>query len=86
MDLLSNVPLALFQGFLLFLISKIILDIKYTLRDYLIILTIIIPSAFYYYLGSISVLYLLIGCGVFLYCKVKWYSIITVLSSAILMF
>ena len=61
MDLLSNVPLALFQGFLLFLISKIILDIKYTLRDYLIILTIIIPSAFfYYYLGSISVLYLLI--------------------------
>lgn len=87
MDLLSNVPLALFQGFLLFLISKIILDIKYTLRDYLIILTIIIPSAFfYYYLGSISVLYLLIGCGIFLYCKVKWYSIITVLSSAILMF
>lgn len=47
MDLLSNVPLALFQGFLLFLISKIILDIKYTLRDYLIILTIIIPSAFF---------------------------------------
>ena len=87
MELLSNFFLTLFQGFLLFLISKIILDIKYTLRDYLIILLVIIPSAFlYFYIGSISILYLLIGCGVFLFYKVKWYSIITVLSSSILMF
>lgn len=87
MELLSNFFLTLFQGFLLFLISKIILDIKYTLRDYLIILLVIIPSAFlYFYIGSISILYLLIGCGIFLFYKVKWYSIITVLSSSILMF
>ena len=87
MELLSNFFLTLFQGFLLFLISKIILDIKYTLRDYLIILLVIIPSAFlYFYIDSISILYLLIGCGIFLFYKVKWYSIITVLSSSILMF
>ncbi|RIO48794.1 ATP-binding protein, partial [Staphylococcus hominis] len=48
MDFLSNVPLALFQSFLFFLIAKIILDIKYTVRDYLIILAIIIPSTFLY--------------------------------------
>ena len=46
MDVLSNVPLA-FQGFLLFLIAKIILDISYT-KDYLAILVVIIPSAFIY--------------------------------------
>ncbi|MBK3947201.1 ATP-binding protein, partial [Staphylococcus haemolyticus] len=87
MDVLSNVPLAFFQGFLLFLIAKIILDISYTKRDYLAILVVIIPSAFLYiYLGSISVLYLLIGCGLILYTKVKLYSLIAVLSSAILMF
>lgn len=87
MDILSNVPLAFFQGFLLFLIAKIILDIQYTKRDYLAILVVIIPSAFLYiYLGSISVLYLLIGCGLILYTKVKLYSLIAVLSSAILMF
>ncbi|OSO95547.1 quorum-sensing sensor histidine kinase AgrC [Staphylococcus haemolyticus] len=87
MDVLSNVPLAFFQGFLLFLIAKIILDISHTKRDYLAILVVIIPSAFLYiYLGSISVLYLLIGCGLILYTKVKLYSLIAVLSSAILMF
>ena len=76
----------LFQGFLLFLIAKIILDISYTKRDYLAILVVIIPSLLYIYLGSISVLYLLIGCGLILYTKVKSYSLIVVLSSAILMF
>lgn len=87
MDILSNVPLAFFQGFLLFLIAKVILDIQYTKRDYLAILVVIIPSAFLYiYLGSISVLYLLISCGLILYTKVKLYSLIAVLSSAILMF
>ena len=87
MDFLSNVPLALFQSFLFFLIAKIILDIKYTVRDYLIILAIIIPSTFlYYYFGSISLLFLLTSCALFLYYKVKLYSILTVLGSAILMF
>ena len=87
MDVLSNVPLAFFQGFLLFLIAKIILDISYTKRGYLAILVVIIPSAFLFiYLGSISILYLLIGCGLILYTKVKLYSLIAVLSSAILMF
>ncbi|WP_154838377.1 quorum-sensing sensor histidine kinase AgrC [Staphylococcus sp. Marseille-Q1834] len=87
MDILTNVPLAFFQGFLLFLTAKIILNIKFTLRDYSIILLVMIPSSFlFYFFGSISILYLLIGCGIFLYTKVKLYSLITVLSSAILMF
>ena len=87
MDLLSNVPLALFQGFLLFIIAKIVSNIKYKTRDYLIVLAIIIPSALlYYFFGCISILYLLISCGIFFYYKIKFYSIITVLGSAILMF
>ncbi|WP_183957705.1 quorum-sensing sensor histidine kinase AgrC [Staphylococcus hominis] len=87
MDLLSNVPLALFQGFLLFIIAKIVSNIKYKARDYLIVLAIIIPSALlYYFFGSISILYLLISCGIFFYYKIKFYSIITVLGSVILMF
>lgn len=87
MDLVPSVPLAFFQGFLLFLTAKIILDIKYTTRDYLAIAVVIIPPALLYqYLGSILVFYLLIGCGCILYTKVKLYSVIAVFSSAILMF
>ena len=87
MNLFENLALPFFQGFLLFLIAKIILDIKYNLRDYLIIFAIIIPSAFlYYFFGSFLLLFLLISCVIFLYLKVKLYSILAVLSSAILMF
>lgn len=87
MNLFENLALPFFQSFLLFLIAKIILDIKYNLRDYLIILSIIIPSAFlYYFFGSFLLLFLLISCVIFLYLKVKLYSILAVLSSAILMF
>ena len=87
MNLFENLALPFFQSFLLFLIAKIILDIKYNLRDYLIILAIIIPSAFlYYFFGSFLLLFLLISCVIFLYLKVKLYSILAVLSSAILMF
>ena len=69
MDLLSNVPLALFQGFLLFIIAKIVSNIKYKTRDYLIVLAIIIPSALVLFFGSISILYLLISCGIFFIIK-----------------
>ncbi|SUM70143.1 quorum-sensing sensor histidine kinase AgrC [Staphylococcus hominis] len=87
MNLFENLALPFFQSFLLFLIAKIILDIKYNLRDYLIILAIIIPSAFlYYFFGSFLLLFLLISCVIFLYLKVKLYSILALLSSAILMF
>ncbi|MCI2774920.1 quorum-sensing sensor histidine kinase AgrC [Staphylococcus petrasii] len=87
MDILSNVPLAFFQGFLLFLVAKIILNIKFSYRDYLLILIVIIPSAFlFYFFGSLSLIYLLIGCTLFFYSKVKLYAIMTVLSSAIIMF
>lgn len=87
MNLFENLALPFFQGFLLFLIAKIILDIKYNLRDYLIIFAIIIPSAFlYYFFGSFLLFFLLISCVIFLYLKVKLYSILAVLSSAILMF
>lgn len=87
MNLFENLALPFFQSFLLFLIAKIILDIKYNLRDYLIIFAIIIPSAFlYYFFGSFLLLFLLISCVILLYLKVKLYSILAVLSSAILMF
>ena len=46
---LSNVPLAVFQGILLFIVSNIILNLKYSLRDYLLIAGIIIPSSILYY-------------------------------------
>ena len=58
MDLLSNVPLALFQGFLLFIIAKIVSNIKYKTRDYLIVLAIIIPSALLYYFSEVYLYYI----------------------------
>ena len=85
MDLLSNVPLALFQGFLLFIIAKIVSNIKYKTRDYLIVLAIIIPSALYYF-SEVYLYYIYLSVAEYFYYKIKFYSIITVLGSAILMF
>ncbi|OFV30991.1 histidine kinase [Staphylococcus sp. HMSC14D10] len=87
MDFLSNVPLAVFQGILLFIVSNIILNLKYSLRDYLLIAGIIIPSSIlYYFFDSFALIVLLVGCAIFLYSKVQFYSILTVLSCAIIMF
>ncbi|WP_218085918.1 quorum-sensing sensor histidine kinase AgrC, partial [Staphylococcus haemolyticus] len=57
------------------------------LRDYLLIAGIIIPSSIlYYFFDSFALIILLVGCAIFLYSKVQFYSILTVLSCAIIMF
>ena len=61
-----NVPLAVFQGILLFIVSNIILNLKYSLRDYLLIAGIIIPSSIlYYFFDSFALIILLVGCAIF---------------------
>ncbi|PTL00435.1 ATP-binding protein [Staphylococcus haemolyticus] len=72
---------------LLFIVSNIILNLKSSLRDYLLIAGIIIPSSIlYYFFDSFALIILLVGCAIFLYSKVQFYSILTVLSCAIIMF
>ena len=55
-----------FQGILLFIVSNIILNLKYSLRDYLLIAGIIIPSSIlYYFFDSFALIILLVGCAIF---------------------
>lgn len=60
---------------------------KILIKDYLLIAGIIIPSSIlYYFFDSFALIVLLVGCAIFLYSKVQFYSILTVLSCAIIMF
>ena len=64
---LSNVPLAVFQGILLFIVSNIILNLKYSLRDYLLIAN---NNPFFYsilFFDSFALIILLVGCAIFIF-------------------
>lgn len=87
MDAINFIPAAALQVALLFLVSKIIINIKFYLRDYLIIIGIIIPSVFiYYFFDRAGLIFIVIAMIVFYYFKVKLYSVIIVLISNLIMY
>ena len=87
MDAINLLPAAALQVALLFLVSKIIINIKFYLRDYLIILGVIIPSVFiYYFFDRAGLIFIVLAMIVFYYFKVKLYSVIIVLLSNLIMY
>jgi len=87
MDAINLLPAAALQVALLFLVSKIIINIKFYLRDYLIILGVIIPSVFiYYFFDRAGLIFIVLALIVFYYFKVKLYSVIIVLLSNLIMY
>lgn len=87
MELINNIPFAILQLILYFWVTKLISFIKYTRRDYFIIIGIIISSLVLYELfGTKSLLFVVISSLIFLYRKIKFYSILAVLITSLIMY
>ncbi|MCM3499877.1 quorum-sensing sensor histidine kinase AgrC [Staphylococcus capitis] len=87
MDALNYAPYAGVQTLLLFLIIKIILDIKFNYKDYLFTSGIIILSVYTFsILGSKTLPILVVVIFIFFYKKIKLYSFLAVLISNIVLY
>lgn len=73
--------------FLIFWVTKVIINMKFNLRDYLIILSIVIPSTIlYYFWHSKALIALVIIITIFFYTKIKLYSVIVVLFTNMILY
>ncbi|UXT63344.1 sensor histidine kinase [Staphylococcus aureus] len=87
METINNLAMATFQLVILFTVSKFISFVKFNLRDYFIIVGIIIPTMFlYYFYGSRAVLIPTFSSIIFLFFKLKYYAIVTILVTMIIMY
>ena len=73
MDDINLFPFAGLQIFLMIWVTKVIINMKFNFRDYIIVFTIVIPSAIMYYL-------------IFFYTKIKLYSILVVLFTTMILY
>ena len=87
MDDINLFPFAALQTFLMIWVTKVIIIMKFNFRDYLIVLTIVIPSAIMYYLWqSKALIVLVIAITIFFYTKIKLYSILVVLFTTMILY
>ncbi|EOB8230372.1 quorum-sensing sensor histidine kinase AgrC [Staphylococcus aureus] len=87
METINNLAIATFQLVILFTVAKFISFVKFNLRDYFIIVGIIIPTMFlYYFYGSRAVLIPTFSSIIFLFFKLKYYAIVTILVTMIIMY
>lgn len=87
METINNLAMATFQLVILFTVAKFISFVKFNLRDYFIIVGIIIPTMFlYYFYGSRAVLIPTFSSIIFLFFKLKYYAIVTILVTMIVMY
>ncbi|MGN5897013.1 quorum-sensing sensor histidine kinase AgrC [Staphylococcus aureus] len=87
METINNLAMATFQLVILFTVAKFISFVKFNLRDYFIIVGIIIPTMFlYYFYGSRAVLIPTFSSIIFLFFKLKYYAIVTILVTIIIMY
>lgn len=87
MDDINLFPFAALQTFLMIWVTKVIINMKFNFRDYLIVLTIVIPSAIMYYLWqSKALIVLVIAITIFFYTQIKLYSILVVLFTTMILY
>ncbi|PTE77312.1 ATP-binding protein [Staphylococcus equorum] len=87
MAILKTIMLSVFQAFLLFVIIKILTNVTYTLRDYITIIGIIIPSTIlFFYFDTKSMLFLLLVSVVFMYYRKRFIGIASVLVSFFILY
>ncbi|MDG0820555.1 GHKL domain-containing protein [Staphylococcus equorum] len=80
MAILNTIILSVSQAVLLFIIIKILTSVTYTLRDYITIIGIIIPSTIlFFYFDTRSMLFLLIVSAIFMYYKKRFVGVASVL-------
>lgn len=87
MAILNTIMLSIFQAFLLFVIIKILTNVTYTLRDYIAIIGIIIPSTIlFFYFDKKSMLFLLLVSVIFMYYKKRFIGVASVLVSFFILY
>ncbi|MDK9872749.1 quorum-sensing sensor histidine kinase AgrC [Staphylococcus sp. IPLA37011] len=87
MAILNTIMLSIFQAFLLFVIIKILTNVTYTLRDYITIIGIIIPSTIlFFYFDKKSMLCLLLVSVIFMYYKKRFIGVASVLVSFFILY
>lgn len=87
MAILNTIMLSIFQAVLLFIIIKILTNVTYTLRDYITIIGIIIPSTIlFFYFDTKSMLFLLLASVVFMYFKNCFMGVVSVLVSFFILY
>ena len=87
MAILNTIMLSIFQAFLLFVIIKILTNVTYTLRDYITIIGIIIPSTIlFFYFDKKSMLFLLLVSVIFMYYKKRFIGVASVLVSFFILY
>nr|WP_032601851.1 GHKL domain-containing protein [Staphylococcus epidermidis] len=87
MDDINLFPFAGLQIFLMIWVTKVIINMKFNFRDYIIVFTIVIPSAkMYYFWQSKALIVLVIIIIIFFYTKIKLYSILVVLFTTMILY
>ena len=87
MDDINLFPFAGLQIFLMIWVTKVIINMKFNFRDYIIVFTIVIPSAImYYFWQSKALIVLVIIITIFFYTKIKLYSILVVLFTTMILY
>lgn len=85
MDAFNFLPFAAIQIFLMVWVTKTIANIKFVGKDYIFITGIIVLSAILYNVySSQALVFVVLMIIIFFYSKVRWYSIVIVLMSALL--
>ena len=87
MDDINLFPFAGLQIFLMIWVTKVIINMKFNFSDYIIVFTIVIPSAImYYFWQSKALIVLVIIIIIFFYTKIKLYSILVVLFTTMILY
>ncbi|MDG0826216.1 GHKL domain-containing protein [Staphylococcus equorum] len=87
MAILNTIMLSIFQAVLLFIIIKILTNVTYTLRDYITIIGIIIPSTIlFFYFDAKSMFFLLLASVIFMYFKNYFIGVVSVLVSFFILY
>ncbi|WP_398573839.1 quorum-sensing sensor histidine kinase AgrC [Staphylococcus kloosii] len=87
MSLFNSIYISLYQLIVLFVVIKIISNVKYKMRDYISILGIIIPSTFLYFIfGAKTILILVIGTIILMYLRNKILGIVLAILTFLLLY
>lgn len=87
MDSLNNWITASFQLALMFYVVKVLMGVKYNIRDYIFMIGIIIPSNIVYtFIGTDTLILVIILSIIFFYRKMKFFSILAIFGSNIILY
>ena len=87
MDSLNTWITASFQLALMFYVVKVLMGVKYNIRDYIFMIGIIIPSNIVYtFIGTDTLILVIILSIIFFYRKMKFFSILAIFGSNIILY